>query len=96
MPALRRSPWLIVFLMTLGVVLGGIHVVSSDEDEEGAATATPAPRSSKPAASNSKSSSSSIDRKLDEILAKQETILQKFDAIMEELRIIKIRTTLGR
>jgi len=31
--------------------------------------------------------------KLNEILANQHTILQKFDAMMEELRIIKIRAT---
>ena len=31
--------------------------------------------------------------RLDEVLATQRTILEKFDAVMEELRIIKIRAT---
>ena len=35
-----------------------------------------------------------LEAKLDEILATQQTILSKFDAIMEELRIIKVRATL--
>ena len=36
----------------------------------------------------------SIEKKLDEILANQQTILQRFDQVMEELRIIKVRATL--
>lgn len=35
-----------------------------------------------------------LEEKLDEIIANQQTILGKFDAIMEELRIIKVRATL--
>jgi len=34
-----------------------------------------------------------LDKKLNQIIATQETILQRFDAVMEELRIIKIRST---
>ena len=37
-----------------------------------------------------------LDRKLDQILANQQTIFQKFDAVMEELKIIKVRATLHR
>lgn len=36
----------------------------------------------------------SLEKKLDEILANQKTILQRFDQVMEELRIIKVRATL--
>ena len=36
----------------------------------------------------------SIEKKLDQILANQETILRRFDQVMEELRIIKVRATL--
>ena len=36
----------------------------------------------------------SIEKKLDEILANQAAILQRFDQVMEELRIIKVRATL--
>ena len=39
-------------------------------------------------------SSPNIEQKLSEISDKQDEILSKFDAVMEELRIIKIRTTL--
>jgi hypothetical protein len=37
---------------------------------------------------------SRIESKLDEILSGQEAILNKFDVVMEELRIIKVRATL--
>ena len=35
----------------------------------------------------------SIDKKLEAILENQQLILKKFDAVMEELRIVKIRCT---
>ncbi|MBI4354345.1 MAG: hypothetical protein HY595_03830 [Candidatus Omnitrophica bacterium] len=35
----------------------------------------------------------SIDKKLHTLLENQQLILQKFDAVMEELRIVKIRCT---
>lgn len=35
----------------------------------------------------------SIEKKLDQILANQQAILSRFDAVMEELRIIKVRAT---
>ena len=34
-----------------------------------------------------------IDRKLDQILSNQNEILKRFDLIMEELRVIKVRAT---
>jgi len=34
-----------------------------------------------------------IEKKLDALLADHQTILQKLDAIMEELRIVKVRAT---
>ena len=42
----------------------------------------------------SSQSKNSIEKKLGEILANQETILQRLDQVMEELRIIKVRATL--
>ena len=39
-------------------------------------------------------STSALEKKLDRILANQETILQRFDQVMEELRIIKVRATI--
>ena len=34
-----------------------------------------------------------IERSLDDVLASQQQVLQKFDGIAEELRIIKVRAT---
>ena len=53
----------------------------------------PSQAASKPASTISGGKEAKILSKLDEILANQHTILQKFDAIMEELRIIKVRAT---
>lgn len=35
----------------------------------------------------------SLDQKLDHILQNQQTLLEKLEAMMEELRIIKVRST---
>lgn len=51
----------------------------------------------------SRSTTSSVDgtgedavaRKLDQVLANQETIFRRLDEVMEELRIVKIRATLN-
>ena len=40
-----------------------------------------------------KSDSRGLEKKLDEVLATQQTILQKLDEMMEELRVIKVRAT---
>ena len=42
---------------------------------------------------DTKSDSRVLERKLEEVLATQQAILQKLDALMEELRIIKVRAT---
>ena len=34
-----------------------------------------------------------LEKRLNQVLANQQTILQKLDAMMEELRIIKVRAT---
>ena len=36
-----------------------------------------------------------VARKLDQVLANQETIFRRLDEVMEELRIVKIRATLN-
>ncbi len=41
----------------------------------------------------SKSDSRTLEKKLDEVLAAQQTILKKLDEMMEELRVIKVRAT---
>lgn len=42
---------------------------------------------------DTKSDSRALEKKLDEVLATQQTILQKLNEMMEELRIIKVRAT---
>ena len=42
---------------------------------------------------DTKSDSQVLEKKLEQILATQQTILQKLDDVMEELRIIKVRAT---
>lgn len=42
---------------------------------------------------DTKSDSRALERKLEEVLATQQTILQKLDELMEELRIVKVRAT---
>jgi len=53
-------------------------------------------RTSTQATSGSGSESAKIAAKLDQILANQETILKRFDDVMEELRIVKVRATINR
>ena len=60
------------------------NVSSASQEGQGSAT-----NSSKADAKKS----GGVDKKLDEILANQETIFKRFDQVMEELRIIKIRAT---
>lgn len=71
--------------ITLAAVVGGFSGLVFSEEE------APTSRSSRKSSSGS---NANLEQKLDEILAKQETILQKFDAVMEELRIIKVRTSI--
>ncbi len=52
-------------------------------------------RTGTPAAQAHPKSGDPVEQKLDQILQNQQEILQRFDAIMEELRIIKIRATIN-
>ena len=69
-------------LVLVGVALGTFVAVQY------LASAQVAPKSRE-----SKIDSAAIERKLDAVLSNQQTILQKLDAVMEELHIIKIRAT---
>ena len=89
MPHSNRRSWARLVSLVIGIV--GVIVWSSSlvlSDEE----TVPSSRSSRSSKTPSSGSSANIESKLDEILANQQAILQKFDAIMEELRIIKVRT----
>ncbi|MBI4597225.1 MAG: hypothetical protein HY737_02345 [Candidatus Omnitrophica bacterium] len=85
--------------LSVGIGIGWMSrpaVWAAEED------ATPPVRSSrattKSAAASTTSSSSGnakLEKKLDEILANQQDILKRFDAVMEELKIIKVRATIA-
>lgn len=65
----------------LGLLVGGTAVVAAQH------------LASAQSARESKADSRALEKKLDEVLATQQTILQKLDAMMEELHIIKVRAT---
>jgi hypothetical protein len=87
----RRWPLLVLLAAALG---SGLWSPVSAETESSS-------RSSRSSRSASKSTGARSDRddlvrldeKLDRILAQQEQILQKFEGIMEELRVIKVRAS---
>ncbi|MBI2495180.1 MAG: hypothetical protein HYW10_01210 [Candidatus Omnitrophica bacterium] len=81
-------------LVGLGLVTGVLSSrLSMGQDTEIRAPASQTTRKAAGTSSGSKDRDAQLMKKLDQILANQQTILQKFDAVMEELRIIKVRTT---
>jgi len=85
---------------TLGVALGvsvGLGPLSAAyEQDESSRRSSQSQQGQTEArrAASSDAARSSVERKLDQILANQETILQQFEVIKEELRIIKVRSSL--
>lgn len=81
--ALRVQHWLLAILLASGWAA--------------AQPLTAAERSSKTAAGKAEEEANKLDpkveAKLNDILARQEQILQRLDQVMEELRIVKIRAT---
>ncbi len=85
----------------LGLALAGVWSQTAravDEGESGAAATSS--RASRAARGTASAEQSKIDRKLQEILknqeqilANQQTILSRFDAVMDELRIVKVRAS---
>ena len=99
---MRSRTWfLLIGLGSIGVSAVLLcHAVVSAED---ATIPTRAARGSakRTDASESTADEAKLERKLDnilanqqQVLANQQTILQKLDAMMEELRVIKVRATL--
>ena len=105
---MKRCHWTRIALVVVGGVmsmsLGGALGFSAYEAEDDRAP-TPPPRASsrrmqmKPEEGAGKEEK--ILKKLDEVLTNQattrqqlDTVMQRFDAIMEELRIIKVRATI--
>ena len=76
-------------ILVIIVATGGAVVLA----EEPSPSAQPSARSSRATSSESKSGNDKLERKLDQILEHQQAILHKFDDVMEELRVIKIRAS---
>ena len=95
----RSSGRRTLFALAAAVVLGGLMGLTADVAGEDATRSThtrKTPTASQSAGdSGGEKSDARLESKLDQILANQQTILQRFDQIMEELRIIKVRATLN-
>lgn len=86
----------------VGLAMGGLaSVVLSQEpsmrDRPLTRSSRPARAATAPSLPAEASDERSFDRledKLDRVLANQEAILKKFEQVMEELRIIKVRATI--
>ena len=68
----------------VGIMCLGLAVLGHQRAHAQAVPATPR---------ESKSELKALERKLDQVLANQQTILRQLETMMEELRIIKIRAT---
>ncbi|MBI3011836.1 MAG: hypothetical protein HYY58_05055 [Candidatus Omnitrophica bacterium] len=95
----RRRGWVrrTTILVGIGLVIGVLSSrLSMGQDTK--AQTRPAETTSTTAGTSTgggaKDKDAQLMKKLDQILANQQTILQKFDEVMEELRIIKVRTTI--
>lgn len=78
--------------LLIGFGMGAGWVTFAEEAADRSATSTAAKRSSTSAKSTGRDSQ--VEHKLDQLLAGQQTILKQFDAVLEELRIVKIRCSL--
>ena len=74
---LRRVVWGVLIIWATAAMLG--LATRSDAEAE--------------TARESRAASAAIEKKLQEVLDTQQLILQKLDAMAEELRIIKVRST---
>lgn len=85
-----------VFILLLGCGLGAIMCAVNPVRAEQAksASAVSATHVKKPVATKRDSQQAKrIDDKLNQVLVNQQAVLQKFEAIKQELRIIKVRAT---
>ncbi len=91
----RWTPWRAIAIGTaLSLLFFFVIVIQRSSALEAPTEGRPSRTVSKPASTGSSGGKDAqILSRLDEILANQRTILEKFDAIMEELRIIKVRAT---
>ena len=80
--------WSVMAVLVIVATLGMFsRAVFSQEEER---------QEGRPQATNTHNQDAKILKKLDQVVANQEAILHRFDEVMEELRIIKIRASLNR
>ena len=88
----KRGVWV---LLIVGIGLGiGLSLAVESMAEESARATRSVLGGAASGGSSASSKDAGVEKKLAQILANQETILQRFDQVMEELRIIKVRSTL--
>ena len=80
----------LVVAISLGLWIGA----ETHAAEESSAQSSRSTRAS--STSGSETGDDAIIQKLNQVLAKQATILQRLDEVMEELKIVKIRATVNR
>jgi len=78
-----RRLWLVVCAGLIGTGLALPHLTSAQTTKTREASKT----------KEAKLDTEALEKKVDEVLTNQKIILQKLDAMMEELRIIKVRST---
>lgn len=79
----------------LGISLGAVSFTAAyDEANPESGNRSSRSTTSSRTETSSRSSDASIQTKLDEILANQKKILEEFEVVKEELRIIKIRASM--
>ena len=91
----RSTTWFVAMVVGIGLgVSCWFSALSWAKQTTVKARSSTTSSATKPSTPSQEASDAKLEKKLDEILANQQTILQKFDAVMEELRIIKVRATL--
>ena len=88
-----RPSVLAIAVGVLGLVIGslGSSVLVAAETPAN----KPSAQSAKQPTQSDRARETRIEQKLDQILSNQQTILQRFDQVMEELRIVKVRATMN-
>ena len=97
----RRCPekWVLLLVVGASIALGLWSHAAASDVEDSSRSSRP-PRSSakatgtKPSPDDQRAELVRLDEKLDRVLTNQERILKKFDEVLEELRIVKVRATL--
>ncbi len=92
-----RAVAMVLLVACLAATLGTWVSASDSEDvsrNSRSSRSTTKTSASKPNPGDERAELVHLDEKLDRILANEEQILKKFDEIMEELRIIKVRASI--